>query len=186
MTHADQTSRDRIPRRRGYTLLELLVVIVILGIAGALVIPAMGETGILKVQGGLRSIVSDMTFAQSDAVAFQEKRAVVFDVATSSYTLVSVPGNTIDVANNTLYDPTRINGVYTTDFRDGRFGDARIISADFGAGSTALIFDAMGGPIESAGSNNPGVGGTVRVRGSGATFIINVEAFTGRITVAQE
>lgn len=171
---------------RAYTLIELLVVIVILGIAGALVIPAMGETGILKVQGGLRAIVSDMTFAQSDAVAFQERRAVVFDIATSSYTLVSVPGNSIDTTANALYDYSRKDGIYGMDFRDGRFGDARIISADFGASSTALIFDAMGGPVESAGSNNPGTGGIVRVRGSGATFIINVEAFTGRITVAQE
>lgn len=167
-------------------MIELLVVIVILGIAGAMVIPAMGETGILKVQGALRAIVADMTFAQSDAVAFQEKRAMVFDVASSSYTLVAVPGNSVDMNANTLYDPTRRDGRYTIDFREGRFGDARITSADFGGGSHTLIFDAMGGPLESAGSNNPGQGGTVRVQGSGSAWVITVEAFTGRVTVAQD
>jgi prepilin-type N-terminal cleavage/methylation domain-containing protein len=171
---------------RAYTLVEILVVVVILGIAGALVIPAMGETGIIKVQGAVRQVVSDMTFAQADAVALQERRAVVFTVADSSYALVAVPGSTIDPANNTLFDPTNRTGRYAVDFRDDQYGDARIISADFGPSGANLIFDPLGGPVVSPTSNNAGPGGTVRVRGSGNEFVITVEAFTGRITVAQD
>jgi prepilin-type N-terminal cleavage/methylation domain-containing protein len=170
----------------GYTLIEILVVVTILGIAGALVIPAMGQTGIIKIQGAVRQVVSDLTFAQADAVAFQERRAVVFDVARSSYAVVQVPGNTIDVAANILYDPTRPAGRYEIDFRDERYGDARITNVDFGSGSTALIFDGLGGPVESAASNNPSPGGTIRLQGAGNAFIISVEAFTGRITVRQD
>lgn len=171
---------------RGYTLMEILVVVTILGIAGALVIPAMGETGVIKIQGAVRQVVSDLTFAQADAVAFQERRAVVFDVPNSSYSLVQVPGNTIDVGANTLYDPTRPGGRYTIDFRDDRYGDARIAAADFGAGSPVLIFDGLGGPIASPFSNNPGPGGTIRLTGARSAFLISVEAFTGRITVRQD
>jgi prepilin-type N-terminal cleavage/methylation domain-containing protein len=171
---------------RGYTLIEILVVVVILGIAGAMVIPAMGSTGILKTQGALRSIVSDITFAQSDAVAFQEKRAIVFDVTNSSYSLVQVPGNTVDATTNTMYDPTKPGGKWLVDFTaDPRWGDARITAADFGAGSRTLIFDGMGGPVTDASSSNPGPGGTITVTGSGASWTITVEAFTGRVTVVQ-
>jgi type II secretory pathway pseudopilin PulG len=167
--------------------MEVLVVVVILGIAGALVIPSMGSTGILKVQGALRSIVSDITFAQSDAVAFQEKRAICFDVANSSYSVVQVPGNFIDTAANTMYDPTKPDGKWLVNFTtDTRFGDARITAVDFGGGSTNLIFDGMGGPIADPASNTPGAGGTIRVSGSGAQWTITVEAFTGRVTVAQD
>jgi prepilin-type N-terminal cleavage/methylation domain-containing protein len=171
---------------RAYTLIEVLVVVTILGIAGALVIPSMGSTGVLRVQGALRCIVSDITFAQSDAVALQEKRAIVFDVPNSNYSLVQVPGNVVDVRTNTMYDPVRPGGRWTVSFiQETRFGDARITAADFGAGSNTLLFDGLGGPISDPGSNNPGPGGTIRVAGSGASWTISVEAFTGRVTVVQ-
>jgi general secretion pathway protein H len=171
---------------RGYTLIEVLVVVVILGIAAAMVIPAMGDTGVLKVQGALRMIVSDITFAQSDAAAFQEKRAVVFNVAENRYSVVQVPGNTVDATNNTMFDPSRPGGRLACDFRrDQRFGDARLVAADFG-GTSTLIFDAMGGPVADASGNTPGTGGTVRVWGSKTAWVITVEAFTGRVTVAQD
>lgn len=168
--------------RRGFTLIEILVTIAILGIASALVIPALGETHILRVQAAVRTVISDITYAQSDAVAFQERRAIMFDIPTSSYRLVEVPGNTLEPATNTMYDPTRRDGLYRVDFNEERFGDSRITHADFD-GEPNLIFDALGGPIRSPGSNEPGSGGSIRLEGSGYTFVINVEAFTGRTTV---
>lgn len=172
-----------------FTLLELMVVLVLLGIAGAMVIPSMGESHILRVQGALRQLVSDISFAQSDAVAFQESRAVVFDVANSTYTLVAVPGTTIDLVNNTLYDATRPGGTYGANFTDNHYGDARIAAASFGGsgGPTAtIVFDAMGGLIGGPGDNTPGSGGSIRINGAKQSFIITVEAFTGRTTVAQD
>ncbi len=169
---------------RAFTLLELLAVIVVLGIAGAMVIPSMSQTGVLKVQAAVRTIISDITFAQSDAVAFQERRALVFDVPTSTYRLVLVPGTTIDVANNTMYDPTRLNGLYIVDFRDNAFGNSRITAAAFD-GANTLVFDAMGGPVHDAGSNTPLNSGSITVVGSGSTFDISIEAFTGRVSVVR-
>ncbi len=170
---------------RAFTLIEMILTVVILGIAGALVIPAMGETGILKVQASVRTIIADITFAQSDAVAFQERRALVFDVANNSYRVVQVPGNTIDAANNTLFDPTKSDGLFVVDFKNAQFGDARIISASFD-GQPTLIYDALGGPVADASGSTVGSGGTVRVQGSGSIFAISVEPFTGRVTVTRE
>jgi prepilin-type N-terminal cleavage/methylation domain-containing protein len=188
--HCARTIDSRARRAlacRAYTLIEILMVVTILGIAAAMAMPSLGSTDILKAQGALRSIVSDITFAQSDAVAMQEKRAIVFDVPNSSYSLVQVPGNAIDAAANTMYDPTRPGGRWVVSFpTDSRFGDTRITSADFGGGATALVFDGMGGPIADAGSNNPGPGGTIHVTGAHASWTITVEAFTGRVTVAQD
>ncbi len=176
---------SRIMRNAGraFTLLEILVVIVVLGIAGALVIPSMGQTGILKVQAAVRTIVSDITFIQAEAVAFQERRAMVFDVETSSYALVEVPGDTVDPVANTMFDPSKADGRYLVDFRDAKFGEARITSAAF-SGTNTLIFDGMGGPVADAAGAIPGNGGTIRVIGSGQTFDIRVEPFTGRVVVA--
>lgn len=170
--------------RRGFTLIELLITVVILGIAGAMIIPSMGETGVLKVQAAVRTVVADITFAQSDAAAFQERRALVFDVEHSKYALIQVPGDQLDASTNTLYDPTKPGGKWEVDFTQNQFGDARIVSAEFD-GNEYLIFDAMGGPVADATGATVGTGGTIKIQGSGQTFDINVEAFTGRVTVTR-
>lgn len=172
--------------RPAFTLIEILIVVALLGIAGAMVIPAMGSTGSLRIQAAIRTIVADITVAQSEAVAFQERRALVFNVDTSSYRVIAVPGNTLDPDNNTLYDPSRHGGLYVVNFADeDRYGDARITAAEFD-GQPAIIFDGMGGPIADPGANTPSAGGSITVTGGGQTFIIRVEAFTGRVTVTRQ
>jgi prepilin-type N-terminal cleavage/methylation domain-containing protein len=178
-------SFQRSSRRRGFTLLEILVTVVIMGIAGALVIPAMGETGILRVQGAVRSVVADLTFAQADAVAFQERRALMFDVQNNVYRMVQVPGDMLDPDNNTLYDPTKPDGRYVMSLADPRFGGAHLVSASFD-NEPFVIYDALGGPVADASGAVPGSGGQVRISGSRQTFTISVEPFTGRVTVTRQ
>jgi len=172
------------PGCRAFTLIEILVTVVILGIAGAMVIPAMGETGILRIQGAVRSIIADMTFAQADAVAFQERRAVMFDVANNNYRLVQVPGTTLDASSNTMYDPTRASGQFVMSLSDPRFGGARLVSASFD-NEPNIIFDPMGGPVADPAGATPGNGGTVVISGLNQVFTISVEPFTGRVTVTK-
>lgn len=166
----------------------MLLVIVLLGIASALVIPAMGSVGYLRIHGALRTIVADITFAQSDAIAFQQARALVFDTTNNTYSMVQVPGSSIDLVNNTMYDPGRKSGKYVVDFRSENFGGARVSSAVFGssggnATDATLIFDELGTPVTSPGSNTPSNGGTIVVAGPDSTYAIVVEAYTGRVTV---
>lgn len=170
---------------RAFTLLELLVTIAVLGIAGALIIPSMAEAGSLRVQGAVRTLVSDISFAQADAVAFQERRAIVFDRTNSSYSLVAIPNGQIDVANNVLFDPTKGDGRFTVRLNLERFGFAQIDNVDFGNGSPNLIFDAVGGPVSTPDGDAAGPGGVVRITGSNQTYDLAVEAFTGRVTVTR-
>jgi len=169
---------------RGYTLIEVLVVITILGIAGALVIPSLGQTHVLRVQAAVRTIVSDITYAQSDALAFQSGRAIVFDPDTNSYRLVEVTGITLDPVNDTLYDPTGPGQQYVVSLEDPRFGGATMQDADFDGGVT-LIFDEMGGPVVAPGSNVLSTGGSIDVAGPGTLYRIHVAAFSGKVTVEQ-
>ncbi|MFM9994202.1 MAG: Tfp pilus assembly protein FimT/FimU [Phycisphaerales bacterium] len=166
----------RVASFRGYTLLEILIVVVLLGIASAVVIPQVGSTSVLRVQAAVRTLVADMTFAQSDALARQQTRAIVFDVAGNTYAIVEVPGNTVEPTNNTMY---------TVNFNNSmKFHDARIAAAAFAAQPT-LLFDELGGPIDSPGSTTPGAGGVVTITGSGSVFDVTVEAYTGRVTVVR-
>lgn len=169
---------------RAYTLIEVLVVVVILGIAGAMVAPAMSQAGVLRIQSAVRTVVSDITFAQMDALGYQEQRAIVFDVENNQYTLVQVNGSTIDVENDALYDTRGPGQRYTVSFNAEVFGGTVIESVEFD-GDNVLIFDEMGGPVATPGSSTLSQGGTIVLAGPLSRFRIDVAAFTGRVTVTR-
>lgn len=161
--------------RRGYTLVEVLIVVTVLGIAGAVAAPAFSQTGVLRVQTALRSIVADISEAQADALAMQQSRAVVFDAASTSYTIVRVPGTTVDA---------KVDGISTSFVGGSRYGDARFDKVSFNGGNT-LIFDEMGSPVAAAGSSTPANEGSLEVTGSSQRFRIAVQPYTGRVIVSK-
>lgn len=175
MGRSHRPTRARVGAAAGYTLAEVLIVVLILGIGSALVIPQIGSTSVLRVQAAVRTLVADINLIQTDAMARQESRAIIFDVSTNSYKLVVVPGNSVE--------PTPENTIYTVDFNNGaRFHDSKIIAANFD-GDPVLIFDELGGPIVSPGTTMPSAGGTATITGSGSTFDVKIEPYTGRVTV---
>ncbi len=165
----------RGPIRRAYTLIEVLVVITVLGIAAATVVPAMSGSGVLRVQAGVRTIIADITTAQSDALAFQTGRAIVFYPSQNTYKVVEVRGTTIDPEGD-LISQTKLG--------TSEFGFANLNSATLAGDDTrTLIFDEMGSPVTSAGGSTPAGNGTIKVQGSGQIFTLTVEGYTGRVSV---
>jgi type II secretion system protein H len=74
--------RSRSPRRglRGFSLLELMVVVILIAIMSALILPQMRGTfegAILKTTG--RKLIAAMNLAHSRAVTLQQLHRVVFD-----------------------------------------------------------------------------------------------------------
>lgn len=159
---------------RGFTLVELLIVVTVLGIATAMVIPSMGSVGVLRVQAAVRTIVADITQAQSEALAYQRGRAIIFDSDANSWSVVEINGATLNPDADTLWK---------TSIKGKDFGDTRIISSDFD-GDNVLIFDEMGAPVEAPLSTSAAATGTIDIHGSGQTFRITVEAYTGRVVVS--
>lgn len=161
-------------RARGYTLVEMLITVTILAIAAALVIPSMSQTGVLRVQGALRMVVSDITMAQSDAVAYQSKRAVIFNYEgdPSRYVVAEVVGGSIDFTSGVIADRV---------FGGDQFGNAAVTATTLSA--SRIIFDGLGGPVSSPSSDTPAASGTIDVSGSGQNFRITIDAYTGRVTI---
>src|SRR4051812_28020872 len=79
--------------RSAYTLIELLIVIAIMGISGALLIPNMVNRDSMNVQSAVRLIIGDLSFAQSDALAHQELRRVHFYDDGRGYCLIRLSSN---------------------------------------------------------------------------------------------
>ena len=175
-------------RSRGYTLIEILVVVAVLGIAGALVIPSMGDTDVLRVQAAVRTVVADISFAQSDAIAYQQRRGIVFDteldgdLADNGYTVVAVTGTEINTDTDALYDPQGPDEKYIISFNDPRFSSSTIVDANF-MGGPALIFDELGGPVATPDGDFPASGFVVITGADGQQFTIHVEPYSGRVRV---
>ncbi|GJQ30630.1 MAG: hypothetical protein HBSAPP03_25140 [Phycisphaerae bacterium] len=168
----NQVVAPQCRNRSGYTLVELLIVVTVMGIAGALIVPSFASTDALRVQGALRSMVADITEAQSDAIAFQRGRAMVFFPDEHRYVIAEVNGTTIDLALDRL-DERRLN--------IDMFGFTRITGITFP--NDMLVFDELGGPVTAPQSTVAAPEAWVDLSGSSQNFRLRVEAYTGRVTV---
>lgn len=164
-THATTTRMAR-HGSAAFTLVEVLVVVMIMGIAAALVVPQLLNAGQMTIQAASRMVMSDVLYAQNEAIARQTERRVVFDVDNNSYSLTDESGTTLSV--------TWMPAGYTIDFDDDkRFSGVTLTAVDFG-GSTTLAFDELGAPTS---------GGTIELAANSNQYRITVSAFTGRVTV---
>lgn len=170
-------------RRGGYTLLELMVVLVLMGIAAALVIPNVRGSENIRIQTAVRAIASDIMYAQSDALAYQARRAVVFDPASNDYWIAEVSSDELDFDTDAMYKIDGPDQRFLVDVDITSGGAAQIVSADFD-GDEVLIFDELGGPVAALDSDGPSAGGNIVVGGDdGTAYQLAVEPYTGRVTV---
>jgi prepilin-type N-terminal cleavage/methylation domain-containing protein len=188
----------RTGRRRAYTLIELLIVVALLGLAGSLLVPYLVGRDSLRVQAAVRQIIGDLSFAQSDALAHQEFRRVHFFADGRGYCLLRVDETTLGTKFDDLISPEYIEDPLMTEGTEGRYivdfaaddryegvriSDAEIDGMPLASGEADIVYDPLGGTIVSAGV--PGLGGTIEVTAFDDVFEITISPFTGKLTVAR-
>jgi len=158
----------------GFTLVEIIIVLIIMGIAVAVAIPRMSSGADFQVTSAARMVAVDLQYAQNHAIASQKKVRAVFDpaagTARGNYKLV--------YADTSVPIEHPINkGPYEVSFTQMKeFGALKLLSAAFGPGgaNNYVEFDPIGAPDNS---------GSVVMQAGTVTYTVTVAAITGKVTV---
>lgn len=159
---------------KGFTLVEVLIVVVIIAIAAMTVIPMMSSAASVQIRSAVDMVAADMEYAKSMAISKGQRYSVVFDKDTESYAIKNQDGVTIA-------HPVKKGFNYVVDFRnDSRLNRVDIVDVDFDA-TSEIKFDYLGSPYN--GNDNPLNSGVINLQAAGATATITVEPVTGFISV---
>jgi len=163
--------QSRVPR--AFSIIELLIVITLLGIAFGLAIPTMGDSKELKLQEAAKMLAADFEFAQNDSISHaSDPRLVKFNTTTHQYWIAAV-----SAPDTPITDPVT-NSPYLLAFGTGRgagTSGVTIQSISVG-GDTELRYDAYGTPDQSTNA-------TVTLACGPATMTVQVAAGSGEVTI---
>jgi prepilin-type N-terminal cleavage/methylation domain-containing protein len=87
--------RNQAKRARGFSLMEMMVVLTILGILAAVVIPYFETTAVDQLQAGATVLVADIDYARSLAIANGSDYRLTFQPATNRYQLTHSGSNSL-------------------------------------------------------------------------------------------
>lgn len=150
----------------GFTLVEIIVVIIIIGISAAMVVPQISNTQSIGVQAAARMIVSDLLYAQNEAIARQTQFKMSFDATNEKYELLDSDDNVVNVKWK--------GGDFVSDFKnDSRFAGVTLENVDFNS-NAYVTYDELGAPSS---------GGSIDVVAGDDRYRVSVSDFTGRVGV---
>jgi prepilin-type N-terminal cleavage/methylation domain-containing protein len=169
---------------RAFTLVEILVVVIILGIAGAIIVPSIGSRDDLKAAAAARVIMADLIYTQNLAITSQGNRYVAFDVAGQKYSVTDSAGGVIThPVNQTPY--TQVFGGTS----QSNLPDLKLVSTTFigvsGVAQTKIGFDELGTPLtcNPLGVTETLSTGSILIQAGKYKLKVDIEPFTGQISV---
>lgn len=162
-------------KMNGFTLIELVMIIVILGILALTAVPNATTTSSIKLQAACQKITSDLRYAQEMSMAQQVRFGISFDPATETYFAYRV-----NVGTKAM-DPQTRNDFDVSFTALNEFKGMDIASTNF---SNKLEFDSTGAPYDGSGVilSSQGII-TIQTTGGAYSRTVRIEAKTGKVSI---
>ena len=158
--------------RWGFTLVELLILIVLLAIVAGLALPMLGDSKQLPLREAARLLAADIEFAQNESIAHgSDTRLIKFDTANEQYWIA--PSSTPDTP---ITDAVR-QEPFLVAYGTGRASSLNLVtiqSVSLG-GDDELRFNAYGSPDQSTTAS-------VTLAAGAATITVQVAPGSGEVT----
>jgi prepilin-type N-terminal cleavage/methylation domain-containing protein len=185
---------SRTRQKPAFTLVEILVVLIILGIAAAMIVPQMGSRDDLRAAAAARMVMADLIYAQNRAIATQQRHLVIFDTTSTPKTYILKRATQVTpsviladvqhpITKDSNYDVQF--GVKNTPMEHVTLGTVSI------EGYKAVAFNELGVPsfYDATNGTTPFTdlstanGSTIEVTCGKFTLTVKVQPYTGEITV---
>jgi prepilin-type N-terminal cleavage/methylation domain-containing protein len=170
--------------RSAFTLIEILCVVVIIGIAAALVVPEIGSRDDLKAAAASRILMADLVYAQNRAITLQKTQYLKFETDPGRYGLYTSPGMAM------VTHPVNLTNYEMLFGSTPGLKDATLVSADFvgqaGATQHTLAFDDLGTPLAcnaADGTTDTLRSASIVVQAGAYRLAVRVEPYTGALKV---
>lgn len=172
MSFSPARSNGRRASIAGFTIYELIVVIVILSILAVVVVPSMTQAGSSRSLSAARQVAADLEYAQNRAISIGDGVRVTFgDPTAHAYSLYN--------ASAAEKHPIT-NADYTVSFAsDGYLKGTRLTTSlkdEDGAETQTIWYDALGAPALSE-------AGVITVEYDAYQYTVEVAPITGQVTV---
>jgi prepilin-type N-terminal cleavage/methylation domain-containing protein len=168
-------------RAGGFTLVEILVVVIILGIASAIILPQVGTRNDLVAAAAARVVMSDLIYAQNRSIASQKKHYLQF--VGQQYSVMTRPDDTSTTFTANQHPVTKNSYSATFGVKNSGLDSVTLIDAN----PTFLGFDELGSPFSYDPVTNLETTltteATITIRAGTMDMTIRLEPYTGECSV---
>ncbi|MBN2843398.1 MAG: prepilin-type N-terminal cleavage/methylation domain-containing protein [Sedimentisphaerales bacterium] len=173
-------------KNSGFTLVELLMVVVILAVCATVILPLMSSNTYFQLQAATRDLDSIIQYTQNLAITSQQPYKIVFDSAANEFavsdesdTLVDDPGKTAP-SDTTQPDKYKLKRIYS---QDQQYSRVSIAAVSFD-GTETIWFDSLGVPHSGdIASNTPLITGEITLTSGNYSMKLTIEPVTGKIKI---
>lgn len=176
-------SRVMKKRQEGFTLIEIIIVVVILSVAAFLTVPLVSNAADIQVRAAANRIAADLDYTKGLAITQQKRYAIVFNKTDESYEIREDPFGINDVIDHPV-NP----GSFVVDFTGSDLDRVDLVDADFDSGasvSNVITFDYLGSPYSGT-SGTALVNGLITLQDNQSgnfTLYVKIEPVTGYVTI---